>query len=34
MQETLVRFPGWEDALEKEKATHSCIMAWRIPWTV
>ena len=26
--------PGWEDALEKEKATHSSILAWRIPWTV
>ena len=24
---------GWEDALEKEKATHSNILAWRIPWT-
>ena len=26
--------PGWEDALEKGKATHSSILAWRIPWTV
>ena len=26
--------PGLEDALEKEKATHSSILAWRIPWTV
>ena len=26
MQETLVRFPGWEDPLEKEKATHSSIL--------
>ena len=34
MQETLVRFLGWEDALEKGKATHSSILAWRIPWTV
>ena len=34
MQETLVRFLGWEDPLEKEKATHSSILAWRIPWTV
>ena len=25
---------GWEDPLEKGKATHSCILAWRIPWTV
>jgi len=24
---------GWEDALEKEMATHSRILAWRIPWT-
>ena len=34
MQETLVRFLGWEDLLEKGKATHSSILAWRIPWTV
>ena len=33
MQETLVRFLGQEDPLEKEKATHSSILAWRIPWT-
>ena len=26
--------PGWEDALEKGMATHSSILAWRIPWTV
>ena len=32
MQETWVQFPGWEDPLEKEKATHSNILAWRIPW--
>ena len=25
---------GWEDTLEKGKATHSSILAWRIPWTV
>ena len=25
---------GWEDPLEKEMATHSSILAWRIPWTV
>ena len=24
---------GWEDPLEKEMATHSCILAWEIPWT-
>ena len=34
MQETWVQTLGWEDALEKEKATHSNILAWRIPWTV
>ena len=33
MQETWVRFQGWEDPLEKEMATHSSILAWRIPWT-
>ena len=33
MQKTLVRFLGWEDILEKGKATHSSILAWRIPWT-
>ena len=33
MQETLARFLGWEDHLEKEMATHSSILAWRIPWT-
>ena len=33
MQETWVRFLGWEDSLEKEMATHSSILAWRIPWT-
>ena len=32
MQETWVRSLGWEDALEKGKATHSSILAWRIPW--
>ena len=31
MQETGVRSLGWEDPLEKEKATHSSILAWRIP---
>ena len=34
MQETLVRFLGWEDPLEKGRATHSSILAWRVPWTV
>ena len=32
-QETQVRSLGQEDPLEKEKATHSTILAWRIPWT-
>ena len=32
MRETRVRFLGWEDPLEKEMATHSSILAWRIPW--
>ena len=31
MQETLVQFLGQEDPLEKEMATHSSILAWRIP---
>ena len=33
MQETQVWSQGWEDPLEKEMATHSIILAWRIPWT-
>ena len=33
MQETQVQLLGWEDPLEKEMATHSSILAWRIPWT-
>ena len=33
MQETWVRNLGWEDPLEKEMATHSSILAWRIPRT-
>ena len=33
MQETQVRSLGWEDPLEKEMATHSSIIAWRIPQT-
>ena len=34
MQETWVQSLDWEDPLEKETATHSSILAWRIPWTV
>ena len=34
MQETWVLSLGWEDPLEKGVATHSSILAWRIPWTV
>ena len=34
MQETWVQSLGWEDLLEKKKATHSSILAWRISWTV
>ena len=34
MQKTWVQTLGWEDPLEKGKATHSSILAWRIPWTV
>ena len=33
MQDTWIRSLGWEDPLEKEMATHSNILAWRIPWT-
>ena len=33
MQETWVRSLGWEDPLEEGMATHSSILAWRIPWT-
>ena len=33
MQETQVRSLGWEDPLEKEMATHSSFLAWKIPWT-
>ena len=32
-QETQVRSLGWEDLLEKGMATHSSVLAWRIPWT-
>ena len=34
MEETPVGFLGQEDLLEKGIATHSSILAWRIPWTV
>ena len=33
VQETQVRSLGWEDPLEKEMATHSSILAWKISWT-
>ena len=33
IEETLVWFLGGEDPLEKEMATHSTILVWRIPWT-
>ena len=32
MQETQVRSLGWKDLLEKEMATHSSTLAWKIPW--
>ena len=32
MQENLIQFLGWEDPMEKGKATHSSILAWRSPW--
>ena len=34
MQETRVQSPSWDDSLEKGMATHSSILAWRIPWTL
>ena len=34
MRETWVQSLGWEDPMEKGKATHSSILAWRTPWTV
>ena len=34
VQESWVQSLGWEDPLEKEKATHSSILTWRIPWTI
>ena len=33
VQETWVQSLGWEDPLEKEMATHSSTLAWKIPWT-
>ena len=33
MRETWVQYLGWEFPLEKEMATHSSILAWKIPWT-
>ena len=33
MQQTQVQSLGWEDPLEKEMATHSSTLAWKIPWT-
>ena len=34
MQKTQVQSLGWKDLMEKGKATHSSILAWRIPWTI
>ena len=34
MWETWIRSLGWEDSLEEGKATHSSILAWRIPWII
>ena len=34
MQETRVQSLGWEDPIEKGKATHSSSLAWRIPWNI
>ena len=33
MQQTRVQLLGWEDPLEEEMASHSSILAWKIPWT-
>ena len=33
IQQTKVRFLGWEDPLEEGMATHSSVLAWKIPWT-
>ena len=32
-QEMWIQFPGWKDPLEKEMATHSSALAWKISWT-
>ena len=34
VRETWVQSLGWEDPLQKGKATHSSVLAWKIPWTV
>ena len=34
MRETWIPSLGWKNPLEKEKATYSSILAWRIPWTI
>ena len=34
MWKTCISSLGWEDPLEKEKAAHSSVLAWRTPWTV
>ena len=34
VRETWFQSLGWEDSLAKGTATHSCILAWRIPWTI
>ena len=33
IQETQVQSLGWDDPLEKRTATHSSVLAWRVPWT-
>ena len=33
VRETQVQSLGWEDPLEEEMATHSSVLAWRVPWT-
>ena len=33
MQKTRIQSLGWEDPLEKERETHSSILAWEVPWT-
>ena len=33
MRETQIQSLGWDDLLEKEMATHSSILTWKIPWT-